>query len=324
MRRRFKPRATRPNDFDAFWQGTRHELGIVDPAVERAPLEDQPAARLVGERVSFASLGNVRVHGYFLSWDDEKPRPLVVHSHGYGGHCRPRWDWVRAGNHVFGVDIRGFGLSRDALPKLSRWGYVLTGVQAPETSILRGAVCDYMQAVHVASRLLHGRVSRTILHGVSFAGGLALMAESQLQEADLLVTGVPTFGWAEGRHFFVKLGSGQEINDYLAQRPEHLEDVMLVLRYFDTLNFADRVLCPAVVGVGLSDEVVPAKTVYAIANHLAGPHEVIEFPVSHSDHPEEQLWAHFERYWLKLAAEGLPESFGHQRVTSAPREPPKH
>jgi cephalosporin-C deacetylase len=93
-------------------------------------------------------------------------------------------------------------------------------------------------------------------------------------------------------------------------RPEFVDDVMLVLRYFDAVNFADRVSCPTLVGVGLKDDVVPAKTVYAVANHLKVPHEVMEFPVSHSDHPEEQQWRRFEAAWIKLATHGIPSGYG--------------
>jgi cephalosporin-C deacetylase-like acetyl esterase len=94
---------------------------------------------------------------------------------------------------------------------------------------------------------------------------------------------------------------------------------MLVLSYFDTVSFADRIRCPTLVGLGLKDHVVPAKTVYAIANHLAGPHEIMEFPVSHSDHPDEQLWRRFEAKWMKLATHGIPPGFGDVR-TSHPWE----
>ncbi len=67
-------------------------------------------------------------------------------------------------------------------------------------------------------------------------GGLALMAEALWHTSDLLVLGVPTFGWAEGRYFLVKSGSGAEIAHYLEERPEATEDIMLVLRYFDAVN----------------------------------------------------------------------------------------
>ena len=57
------------------------------------------------------------------------------------------------------------------------------------------------------------------------------MAEALGGASDLLVVGVPTFGWAEGRYFLVKSGSGAEIARYVKERPEDAEDVMLVLRY---------------------------------------------------------------------------------------------
>jgi cephalosporin-C deacetylase len=310
MRRIFKPGLTRPEDFDAFWDSTRLQLEHLDPAIDRRPGPPAPIPGAVQETVSFASLGLARVSAMLLRWKDDKPRPLVIGSHGYGGQCRPRWDWARRGVNVFSVDIRGCGISRDALPHPSRWGYVLTGIESPETSVIRLAVCDYMQSARVARRLLGERVACTVFEGVSFAGGLALMSQAVMGDADLLAVGVPTFGWAEGRNLFVKSGSGAEISNYLARRPDHAEDTMVVLRYFDTVNFADRVSCPTVLALGLEDDVVPAKTVYGIANHLRVPFELMEFPVSHSDGPEEEQWQRFEAYWLDLALNGLPDGFG--------------
>jgi cephalosporin-C deacetylase len=315
MRRDFKPSLNRPGDFDLFWDSTLMQLERVDPAIQRSRLGPSESRLIKAELVTFSSLGHARVSAYFLHWRDKETRPLVIHSHGYGGRCRTRWDWAESGFNVLGVDVRGFGRSTDALPRPSRWGYVLTGIEAPETSVLRLAVCDYMQAVRVGRTLCAGRVARTLLHGVSFAGGLALMSEAVMGTADILAVGVPTFGWAEGRNFFVRSGSGAEIGAYLDMRPELTDDVMLVLSYFDTVSFADRVECPTLVGLGLHDEVVPAKTVYAIANHLHAPHEIMEFPVSHSDHPDEQLWRRFEAKWMKLAAHGVSPDFGEIRTS---------
>ena len=313
MRRIFKPGLTRPEDFDAFWDSTRLQLEQVDPAIECRPGPSDGVTGVTGvslETVSFVSLGHARVSATLLRWDDDVPRPLVIGSHGYGGQCRPRWDWARQGVNVLGVDIRGFGISRQALPRPSRWGYVLTGIETPETSVIRLAVCDYMQAARVASRLLGDRVGCSVFEGVSFAGGLALMSQAVMGGADLLAIGVPTFGWAEGRNLFVKSGSGAEISNYLARRPDHAEDTMVVLRYFDAVNFADRVSCPTLLALGLQDDVVPAKTVYGIANHLHVPYELMEFPVSHSDGPEEEQWERFESCWLRMALHGLPDGFG--------------
>jgi hypothetical protein len=40
--------------------------------------------------------------------------------------------------------------------------------------------------------------------------------------------------------------------------------------------------------------------VYAIANHLQGPVEIMKFPVSHSNEPEEKRWEEFQARWLEL------------------------
>ncbi|MBV2137236.1 MAG: hypothetical protein B6D72_11655 [gamma proteobacterium symbiont of Ctena orbiculata] len=313
MRRHFKPDHTKPKDFDLFWQETLNKLDVIDPdpivtATEHSP--DHP--ELVLEYVTYLSLGGVRITGLLTHWHDNLPRPLVVYSHGYGCQCMPQWSWAETGLNCFGVDVRGFGRSHNALTAPSHWGWVLSGIGSPETSVIRGAVCDYIQGAYVAERILPNPTTHHTFHGVSFAGALALKSASVLGSPDLLAVGVPTFGWTEGRYIFVKSGSGAQINHYLANHPERLDDVMLVMRYFDPVNFADSVHCPALIGLGLKDEVVPAKTVYAIVNHLSGPREIMEFPVSHTDLPEERLWSRFERYWLRLTIEGINNDFGSQ------------
>ena len=308
MRRQLKPFSVRPRDFLAFWQKTRAELDGVPIRLDRAPAPAPDGLLL--EDISFESLAGVRIHGYFLHAAGNGRGPLVVHAHGYGSCCTVQWDWGRAGFNVVGIDVRGYGGSAAALPEPSKWGYVLTGSGAPETSVLRGAVCDFVRAIDIGRSLLAPDCRSIVPYGRSFGGALALMAEATSQVASFLAIGVPSLGWAEGRHFFVKQGSGQEINSYLQAYPDHMEDLMLVLRYFDATYFAELVRCPTLLGIGLEDVVVPAKTVYAIANHLGGPVEIMEFPVSHTDRPEEKLWDAFEARWEALAKQVLPDSFG--------------
>ncbi len=309
IRRGGLPPLKRAPDFESFWEKTRVELGRVAPNASRHPLESEDRA-LGFERLDFDSLGEVRVSGYVIRWKDGAARPLVVDSHGYEGELEPKWHWARAGVNVVGVEARGYGSSKGALPSPSPWGYVLTGIESPEEHVLRGAVCDYVRAVEVGREIFGASVSRRVLHGASFAGGLAVMAESILQAADLLVVAVPSFGWAEGRRLLVKEGSGDEINRYLEAHPGREEDLMLVLSYFDPTNFAGDIRCPTLVGLCMEDDVVPAPTVHAIADRLGGPREVMELPVSHTERPEEKLWERFEAYWLRLALEGVPADFG--------------
>lgn len=304
MRKQLRSVTPRPKDFLRFWRKTLDALEAVPIRLERVQSGDRDEGDLSLEHIAFDSLCNARIRGYFLRPPMGEECPLVVHAHGYGASCSVQWDWARAGFNVLGIDVRGFGRSADALQAVSEWGYVLTGSSSPETCVLRGAVCDYVRAAQIGCRLLAPHARRVVLYGRSFGGALALMAEANARIADLLVLGVPSFGWSEGRYFFVKEGSGREIDAYLRAHPDHMEDLMLVMRYFDSTYFAELVSCRALVGVGLEDVVVPAKTVYAIANHLGGPVEIMEFPVSHTQRPEEKLWDAFEAHWVELAKVG--------------------
>jgi cephalosporin-C deacetylase-like acetyl esterase len=267
--------------------------------------------------VSFRSLGGHRIHGYAITWADRTPRPLIVHSHGYRSQAEPRLEWVRAGCHVLGFDVRGFGRSVEAVPAPSSAGWLLTGANRPETSVLRGAVCDYVRATEVAAAWGVSTL-RAVSHGVSLAGGLALMAEAVAPRADLLVLGVPTFGWAEGRRLLVERGSGAELATFLERHPQYPEDdLQAVLAYFDAALLAPAVRCPTVAGLGRLDRVVPAACVRAIVDRLAGPVEVMTFPVSHDTGPAMRAWDRFDERWLALALGGVPTGFGCQRSSAA-------
>lgn len=301
MNNRNKPPLTRQSDFFDFWKHTSHELNCIDLAIEEpSPLLSRHG--IVYKEFYFRSLDNVRLHGNLLVWDDHKPRPLIVYTHGYNSQClEVNWPWAEAGANVIGFDVRGFGESVFNTDFRSGFGYVLSGIEHPETSILRGAVCDYIQTVKVAKELLPIDEQKVTFYGYSFAGALSVMAAAITSLPSLLATGVPTLGWAQGRRTLVKRGSGHEINLYLNQFPEQEENILNTLSYFDPMNFADMINTRCLVGVGIDDPVVPPDTVYAIVNHMQCNPEVRVFPVSHSTAKEEALWKLFEDEWLKIA-----------------------
>ncbi len=317
-----RPRLNRPDGFFPFWAETLAALAGV-PANPRLGLAvtSPEGARIVPVR--FASFSGCDVQGFLITLDepDERretgslaTRPLVVTTHGYNGQCNPVLEarhTATCGADLFCFDVRGFGLSRAACPVDSR-GYILTGLTDPRTSILRGAVCDYVRAAEVAQRLGAGG-GGVVFHGRSYGGALALLAQGLTSGADYLAVALPTFGWLEGRRQLVTRGSGQEINAHLAGHPRLEAAATATLRYFDTVNVADRITCPTLMGVARQDEVVPAATVYAIANHMDPPPQIVELPVGHSTDEEERRWMDFDARWTAaVAALGTPASTGRQ------------
>jgi cephalosporin-C deacetylase len=66
----------------------------------------------------------------------------------------------------------------------------------------------------------------------------------------------------------------QEIVRYCKIHRHKIDTVFRTLSYFDGLNFAARASAPALVSVGLMDEICPPSTVFAAFNHYAGPKEM--------------------------------------------------
>lgn len=305
---RFKPNAWRPPDFFRFWERTATETAATAPAPElAAPEAAGPGIEL--RRLRFTSLGGARISGYIARPVSGRPCPVIVHAHGYNDRYTIMTDWARHGAAVFGFDARGFGRSA-AAAVVAAAGYVLSGIESPTASILRGAVGDYLQAIRVARELLDGRATRTVCQGFSFGGALALMGAAFTPDADLLAIGQPTFGWHAERRRVALAGSTDQLNRFLAAQPWRAEQVLATLEYFDTLHFAPLVRQPAFVGIGLDDDVVPSRTVLAVVNHLRGPLELRLLPVSHSADPRESLWRDFHEEWLEYTVAGLPADFG--------------
>ena len=304
----FTPFCTEPSDFDQFWSQTHETLLEINPQPVLAR-QNSPADALTYEQLRFTSLGQVGISGYLLSQNTSEPRPIVIHSHGYNSQYDVMLNWASHGCHVLGIDFRGFGRSQH-LP-LANGSYVMTGIEAPQTSILRGNVADLVQAMRVGRLLLGERVSSLTLKGFSFGGAMALMAATLDTSADLVVAGQPTLGWHSERLRLAAAGTGAELRRYRDSNASKHAKIMQTLNYFDTLHFAARLKSPTLIGIGLDDAVVPSRSVIAISNHVAVPEfEVRILPVAHSDDPRESLWKDFDDQWLGYTTNGLPADYG--------------
>jgi len=286
-----------PIDFDAFWKVELNKLDEVNPAPSLTFVCDiEPGLKQY--QLEFTSQNRVRIYGYALIWETQKA-PLVLHTNGYNSHVDIQYDWAKQGVNVLGFDTRGFGRSQESV-ELHADGHILTGFERPQTSILAACVCDYIQAHRAAKELLSAKVSKTVYYGFSFAGAMAIQAAAISNEADLLVTGAPTFGWHELRRQLPINGSGAEVRAFLDQHPSQESLLMESLNYFDSLHFASKLTCPILVGIGLIDETVPAITVQAIIDKMPSHRMRRAFSHSHCEQ-DELIWQTFIDEMIELA-----------------------
>jgi cephalosporin-C deacetylase-like acetyl esterase len=79
-------------------------------------------------------------------------------------------------------------------------------------------------------------------------------------------------------------------------------------RYFDAVNFAENITCPALVSMGLIDETCPPAGVLSACNVMKGKVELLILPKS--DHQgrgntQAAFWKRSEE-WLRALAKGEP------------------
>jgi cephalosporin-C deacetylase len=111
--------------------------------------------------------------------------------------------------------------------------------------------------------------------GGSQGGALSLITAALRSEIQAVAADVP---FLTGIRDALRLGGSypyEEVKDYLRQYPNRQENVLGTLDYIDTLNFADRITVPTLVSAGLSDDVCPPETAYALMDRIASTHKQI-------------------------------------------------
>jgi len=77
--------------------------------------------------------------------------------------------------------------------------------------------------------------------------------------------------------------------------------------YYDAVNFARRVKCPAVVGVGLIDTTCAATSVYSAYNSLQGPKHIMVYPLM--GHAIDKGYSDYTDQWMRQQVFNATSSF---------------
>jgi cephalosporin-C deacetylase-like acetyl esterase len=69
-----------------------------------------------------------------------------------------------------------------------------------------------------------------------------------------------------------------ELHNYLAEHPEERDRALATLAYFDQLNLAEAIACPALIGSAIIDEVHPLRTVMPVFEKIRALKAIIVYP----------------------------------------------
>ena len=306
------PSAPRPADFDAFWQAKIKELHAVPPSPALAPGDSgDPAVEYV--KLTLDNIRGAHVYGQLARPKRDGTFPALLIVQWAGVYGLPKSNVVNpAKNGWLALNIMAHDLPFDqpeafykkaAATALNN--YTSIGNDDRETSyFLRMLLGCYRAADYLTQRPdWDGRVF--VVTGTS-QGGLQGLATAGLHpNVTAVLVNVPagcdtTAPWA-----------GRSVSwpywFHSAQGKDE-KKVMETSRYFDGVNFAANIRCPALVALGLIDQTSCPAGVFAAFNQILGPKEAVVMVSSEhrAKNNSQSEWDHRSHAWLEALVKGAP------------------
>ena len=268
-----------PDDFHDFWQSAYKSILNFNVNVQ---LQDHQ--RIVNHwrviNVSYNSTNNTTIAGWLLIPKDKAPTRGFIVGHGYAGVNGPNFDLPFPDAALFFPCCRGLGLSIN--PPISddpQW-HVLHDIDKPEHYILKGCVEDIWLAVSSILVIFPFLAGKLGFLGISFTGGIGVLAMACEQRIARAHFNVPTFGHHRMRLRNATWGSGHAVQNFFRQKPRM---TLKTLKYYDAANAAEALNMPVHFALALKDPVVTPPGQFAIYNHTMSEKKLFVLDEGHSD-----------------------------------------
>lgn len=303
----FVTQVTRPAQFDTFWDGVLQELTALPLDARLTPVPLRSTAEVLVSRVSYRSLGAIDITAWYcVPAHGTGPFPALLILPGYKGEPGLPRAWASKGVATLSVAVRG-KLQSQAQYNPGYPGLLTSGIESPATYGYRGVIADCVRGVDFLLSRPEVEAQRLFACGSSQGGGLTLITAALRPEIRGGVAGYPFLCCFPEAMRLLRTYPYEELNCYARAYPERLPQMLETLRYYDAVNFVERITCPMVVGIALDDEVCPPETSYAAYQRLSDPKELWLFP--DSGHNTAHAYPAREAAWLE-----------HQMGLAAPRE----
>ena len=218
--------------------------------------------------ISYKSLFDEIIYGWFIEPKNKQEYPLVLEYIGYMNHLESPLQfmhWLSIGCGVLVTDSRGQGgRTLDTAPyqTVEEESLMAKGFLDRDDFYLRRLYWDGLRLVELAQLLPKVNQDQIFIHGTSQGGGVGSFVNS--------VTPHPIrYGFfdvpshANLSHRVANgTGSYQGIHEYLIRYPEKQPMILETLEYFDIKNVVSQIKNPVLVSVGNEDPICPKEDYY--------------------------------------------------------------
>lgn len=279
-----KPAAARPMDFDQFWNDKVKQLRQTPP---RPSIEKQESGRegVDYELVTLEGWKGAKVYGQLAKPAKEGrfPAILVVQWAGVYGLERA-WavdraadGWLTLNIQAHELPVTGAKAFFDQQSSGPLKNYPSIGADSRETSyFLRMYLSCVRAADYLASRPeWNGKVM--VVTGGSQGGLQALVTAALHPKITGALASVPA--GCDQSSLQAQRSPGWPMWPWFAQGPR-ADEIKATAPYFDVVNFAKRISCPVLVGIGGIDTVCPPPGIYAAMNQVTSQKEIVYMPLA--------------------------------------------
>ncbi|MDD5351141.1 MAG: acetylxylan esterase [Chthoniobacteraceae bacterium] len=281
---KLRPSLPAPADFDAFWKAKIAELTAVP---ENAVLEKSDSGKegIDYWKITMDNIRGTHIHGQVARPAAGEKHPALLIVQWAGVYPLPKTfvtDRAQEGWLVLNILAHDLPIDNpkefyDEQGKNALKDYTSIGNEDRETSyFLRMFLSCYRAAEYLSKR--PDWDGKTLIVSGGSQGGLQSFVTAALNPKITAVlanvpAGCDNTGAEAGRNpgwpYWKNHTQGRDA-----------KKVMETSRYFDAMNFAARIHCPTLVGMGLIDVTSPASGVFSAFNQIKAPKEIVVIPNS--------------------------------------------
>ncbi|MBD5778808.1 acetylxylan esterase [Pelagicoccus sp. NFK12] len=253
-----------PEDFEAFWRN-RYAFALQQDPEPKLTLSHSDHPRWKVYDLRFTSTHSFTLGGWVIVPQNGEVKQGIVAGHGYGGREGPDLTLPFENTAILFPCCRGISRSQsDRIPAEPN-RHVIHGIDNRDTYVIGGCVDDHWLAVSALLQLFPEVAGKIGWLGVSFSGGINMLAAPWDERVSRSHNNVPTFGNQALRLTLPSVGSASGVADYERRHPGQTQPV---LRYFDAASAAKRLRHPCHLACARFDPAVAPPGQFAIYNAL--------------------------------------------------------
>ena len=295
-----RSRYAAPADFDSFWQKAKNDLAKIEPAFKVTPMPKMNTDNRKVFLIEMKSLDNYTVRGWMtvpINKNKNHKFSVLLGLPGYQVNLMPITG-LDEDLAIITLNVRGQGNSRGPIDT-RRDEFIFYHIEDRDNYVMRGVIMDCIRAIDFIYAQPYLKHDNILVSGGSMGGYLSMATAALDKRVNLCSAQNPILCDVNNLDGDVTWPVN-DIKKYVKTQPGlSFKNVLSNMDYYDAKNFAARITCPMIMGIGLLDPYAPPYNEYAAYNLVPGKKRIMVF--KDLGHEISQSYKDLEGRWMRDA-----------------------